>query len=187
MVGTASGSVQTLFDFTRLDELSGWTEHSDTVKPSGASKAALVLQKSQLFQRAVFFSLFAPRINGTGFAGIRADTSFDLREHQYIAIKCRGQGANFKYKMLLRHKGLGRDSVIYGQIFTVSENEFSTVKLPLGDFKPYHRGLPLAADVHPLDLSAITSMGIKVDNGPYLPDNQPGVSSLEIDWIKAVK
>lgn len=69
----------------------------------------------------------------------------------------------------------------------VTENEFATVKLPLEDFKPYYRGLPLAAETHPLDLSAITNIGIKVDNGPYLPDNQPGVSALEIDWIKAVK
>lgn len=71
--------------------------------------------------------------------------------------------------------------------FKVTENEFVTVKLPLEDFKPYYRGLPLPSETHPLDLSAITNMGIKVDNGPYLPDNQPGVSALEIDWIKAVK
>lgn len=41
--------------------------------------------------------------------------------------------------------------------------------------------------MHPLDLSAITNIAIKVDSGPYLPENQPGVSALEIDWIKAVK
>lgn len=67
------------------------------------------------------------------------------------------------------------------------ENEFSTVKLQLDDFKPYYRGLPLPIETHPLDLSSITSMVIKIDNGPYLPDNRPGVSALEIDWIKAVK
>lgn len=55
------------------------------------------------------------------------------------------------------------------------------------DFKPYYRGQQLTPEAYPLDISAITSMGIKVDNGPYLPDNQPGVSALEIDWIKAVK
>ncbi|OXU31878.1 hypothetical protein TSAR_010158 [Trichomalopsis sarcophagae] len=187
MVGPASGSVQTLFDFTRLDQLNNWTEHSDTAKPSGMSKAVLVLQKSQLFQRAIFFSLFVPKASGAGFAAIRTETNFDLREYHYIAIKCRGQGVNLKYKMVLRHKGLGRDSAVYGQVFTVAENEFATVKLPLEDFKPYYRGLPLPLETHPLDLSAITNMGIKVDNGPYLPDNQPGVSALEIDWIKAVK
>lgn len=72
-------------------------------------------------------------------------------------------------------------------LFQAPENEFATIKLPLIDFKPYYRGQQLALDAYPLDISAITNIGIKVDNGPYLPDNQPGVSALEIDWIKAIK
>ncbi|XP_043476785.1 uncharacterized protein LOC122507882 isoform X1 [Leptopilina heterotoma] len=188
MVGTANcGTVQTLFDFTRTDQLDSWTEYSDTIKPSGMSKAILVIQKTQLLQRAVLFTLFNPKPNGTGFAAIRCDTNFDLKQFQNIMIKCRGQGINQKYKMLLRHKGMGKDAVIYGQVFTAPENEFATIKLPLIDFKPYYRGQQLALDAYPLDISAITNIGIKVDNGPYLPDNQPGVSALEIDWIKAVK
>lgn len=111
--------IQTLFDFTKTEQLTNWTEHSDTAKPTGMSKAALVIQKSQLIQRAIFFSLFVPRASGAGFAGIRLESNFDLRDYHYIALKCRGQGVNFKYKMVLRHKGLNKDAAVFGQIFKV--------------------------------------------------------------------
>lgn len=78
------------------------------------------MQKTHLFQRAIFFSLFVPKLSGAGFAAVKTDTSFDLRDYRYIAVKCRGQGVNFKYKMVLKHKNLGtNDSPVYGQVFMV--------------------------------------------------------------------
>ncbi|XP_024940766.1 uncharacterized protein LOC107267659 isoform X3 [Cephus cinctus] len=151
------------------------------------SKAILVLQKTQVFQRAILFTLFNPQPNGSGFAAVRCETTFNLSDFNNIILKCRGQGMNVKYKMLLRHKGLGKDSAVYGQIFTAPEGELAPVKLPLAEFKPYHRGQELSLQSHPLDTSTITNIGIKIDNGPYLPENQPGVAALEIDWIKATK
>lgn len=71
--------------------------------------------------------------------------------------------------------------------FQAPEKEFAVIKLPLGEFKPYHRGMELPLQSHPLDISAITNVGLKVDNGQYLPDNNPGVAALEIDWIKATR
>ncbi|XP_015595123.1 uncharacterized protein LOC107267659 isoform X2 [Cephus cinctus] len=121
MVATASGTVQTLFDFTRSDQLTNWTENSDTIKSTGMSKAILVLQKTQVFQRAILFTLFNPQPNGSGFAAVRCETTFNLSDFNNIILKCRGQGMNVKYKMLLRHKGLGKDSAVYGQIFTTHQ------------------------------------------------------------------
>lgn len=118
-------SIQTLFDFTKTDsqlQLDNWIECSDTQKHNGSSKAALVIHKSHIFQRAIFFSVFVPmKHSGMGFAAIRCDTKFDLSEYIYIAIKCRGQGVNFQYKMILRHKGLDKDAAVYGQTFTVMQ------------------------------------------------------------------
>lgn len=114
-----SRTSQTLFDFTRTDQLGNWTECSDTVKITGMSKAVFVIQKTQLIQRAILFTLFNPRPNRTGYAAVRCDTNFDLSGSKYIAIKCRGQGINYKYKMLLRHKGFDTNNVVYGQVFTV--------------------------------------------------------------------
>lgn len=199
---------QTLFDFTRTDQVNNWTEYSDTIKTAGMSKAVLVIQKTQLIQRAIFFTLFNPRPNKMGFAAVRCETNFNLQDFNYVTIKCRGQGTNLRYKMVLRHRGLiDNNSMVFGQVFTVifnylnkygfcylhliffqaPENEFATMKLPLADFKPYYRGRELPVEENPLDLTAITNIGLKIDMSPYLPDNQPGVAALEIDWIKATK
>ncbi|XP_043275069.1 uncharacterized protein [Venturia canescens] len=181
---------QTLFDFTRpgLDNaLTTWTENSDTTKTTGTSKAAFVTQKSQVFQRAVLFTLLNPKKNGAEYAAVQCDASFNLGEFNNICLRCRAQGANVNYKMLLRHKNLDKNSVVYGQVFTAPINEFGTMKLPFNAFKPYHRGQELDIESNPLDTTLITSIGLKIDKGPYLPDNQDGVAALEIDWIKATK
>lgn len=59
-----------LFDFTKMKALDQWVESSDTVREVGMSKASLVIQKTQVFQRAVFFTLLNPQPNGAGFAGM---------------------------------------------------------------------------------------------------------------------
>ncbi|XP_066587585.1 uncharacterized protein [Prorops nasuta] len=187
MVATSAGSAQTLFDFTRADYTSNWVEASDTIKSNGMSKAVMVIQKTQMFQRAVFFTLFIQRPSGSGFAAVRCDTNFDISECQNIIMKCRGHGINYRYKILLRHKGLDKNSVVYGQVFTAPETDFNIVKLPLLNFKPYYRGQELSLEQNPLDTSAITSISFKIDSSFYLPENQPGVSALEVDWIKAAK
>merc|ERR1712071_396688 len=67
-----------LFNFTDpAVDMSGWTEVSDTVREPGKSKALLVLQKTQVFQRAVFFALLNPQPNGAAFAGVRHPIPFN--------------------------------------------------------------------------------------------------------------
>ena len=40
----------------------GWVEVSDTVREVGKSKAALVSQKTRVFQRAVLFAILNPQV-----------------------------------------------------------------------------------------------------------------------------
>jgi NADH dehydrogenase [ubiquinone] 1 alpha subcomplex assembly factor 1 len=70
----------------------------------GKSKAVLVEQKTQQFQRAVFFTLLNPQPNGAGFAGIvNRKASYDLSAFTGLKWSVRAQGENFIYKVLLRH------------------------------------------------------------------------------------
>lgn len=109
----------TLFDFTTMNDVNDWMESSDTVREVGMSKAVLTLQKTQLFQRAVFFTLLNPQANGAGFAGVRTLTNFNLTGYDTIDITCRAQG-NKHYKVVLRHRGMHRNSDIeYEQFFSV--------------------------------------------------------------------
>lgn len=98
-------------------------EISDTVREVGKSKASLVLQQTQVFQRAIFFTLLNPQPNGAGFAGVRTRTNWNLSSVKNIKITCRGQGSNENYKIVLRHNGLeSNDDISYEQFFTVSFN-----------------------------------------------------------------
>ena len=65
-----------LFDFTTTDNVTNWYEVSDTVRNVGKSKATLVLQKTKIFQRAIFFALLNPQTNGACFAGMDIDLLF---------------------------------------------------------------------------------------------------------------
>ncbi|XP_037035131.1 uncharacterized protein LOC119073641 isoform X3 [Bradysia coprophila] len=177
-----------LFDFTSLRSVDGWTEISDTVRTVGKSKATLVLQKTQLFQNAVFFSLLHPQPNGACFAGVRIPVEMNLSEYEKILIRCRGEGENTRYKIVLRHNGqLANDEITYERVFMVglSDSEFSDVRLKLTDFKPFYRGREMP-DVEPLNTSNITSFGIQIFGGVYSEFKQAGVSALVVEEISAV-
>lgn len=174
-----------LFDFTTETNVDDWNEVSDTVRTVGKSKAVLTLQTTQLFQHAIFFTLLNPQPNGAGFAGVETTTNLDLSTFGNIEICCRGQGRNSNYKIVLEHKGLDTNgSVTYEQFFTapMSNTDFSTVVLPLTNFKPYYRGREVP-DAEPLDTANITMFGLQIYGGVYLPIKQKGVSALEIQTI----
>lgn len=172
-----------------MKSLEEWHESSDTVREVGMSKAVLTLQKTQVFQRAIFFTLLNPQPDGAGFAGMRTPTTWDLREYDEFRIRCRGQGQNSHYKVVLRHKGQhSSDNVEYEHFFDarMSNVTFSNVVLPLSDFKPYFRGREVK-DAEPLDRANVTMFGLQIYGGVYLPIKQYGVSSLEIEKIEVCK
>lgn len=94
-----------LFDFTNsTSSVDDWTEVSDTEREVGKSKGLLIEQKTQQYQRAIFFSLLNPQPNGAGFAGvIYRKQSFDLSSFTGLKLSVRAQGENYFYKMILRH------------------------------------------------------------------------------------
>lgn len=111
-----------LFDFTAQSAtVENWVEQSDVVRSVGMSKATLALQKTQQFQRAVFFTLLNPQPNGAGFAGMRTFTSLNLSDKSKLIMSCRGQGQSYDYKVVLRHRGLDAEpNPTYEQTFQVS-------------------------------------------------------------------
>lgn len=114
-----------LFDFTNVQSVDDWREVSDTVRTVGKSKAVLTLQTSQLFQRAVLFTLLNPQPNGAGFAGVRKPINLNLSSFKNIEITCRGQGQNNHYKISLSHRGQNsNEDLSYEQFFTVNFQNF---------------------------------------------------------------
>ena len=168
-----------------LTSLTHFTVVLDIVRQPGMSKATITLQKTQLFQRAIFFALLNPQPNGAGFAGVRHSTEFDLTNFTSINMKLRGQGQFTTFKIVLKHHGeLGDASPSYEQFFKAPVNELDIVTLPLKEFKPFWRGKPVD-DAAPLDTSNVTSFGIQYFGGVYEDSKQSGPATLEIDWVKA--
>lgn len=176
-----------MYDFRNMASLDNWRESSDTVRTPGMSKGAFVIQKSQLFQRAVLFSMLNPQPNGAGFVGFATDDGWDLSHYSGIELKVRAQGENFHYKVNFRHKGQreGDGSPSYEAHYEVPKNEWTVITIPFTEFKPYFRGAPLP-DEDPLDTSDITSVILQITGGVYETYKQRGASSLEIDYIQAV-
>ncbi|KAG8234606.1 hypothetical protein J437_LFUL017726 [Ladona fulva] len=180
------GSPLMLYDFTDSAGVDNWNEISDTVRDVGMSKASFVIQHTQRFRRAIFFSLLNPQVNGAGFAGVKTPVNLDLSGFTKIELRGRAQG-NKGYKIVLRHKGQEYEPFPTYENFFEGPEEFSTISLSLDDFKPYYRGRQLnSTEAEPLDVANITSIGLQIYGGVYSPIKQKGPSAFELDWIRAV-
>jgi len=186
VVDRMEGGQVTLFDFTDPSaDLSSWVESSDTAREVGKSKGAFVLQKTQLFQRAVFFGLLNPQDSGACFVGFNRTMALNLSPTSSITIKSRGQGKCTSFKIALKHHGdISSLTPSYEYFFQApTGDELSVLEFPLTEFLPYIRG-KLQNDSEPLDTSDITSFGIQLYGGVYEDVKQSGPATLEIDWIK---
>ena len=185
-----------LFDFRAIPDLDDWKESSDTVRDVGMSKASFVLQKTQQYQRAIFFALLNPQPNGACFAGFRSQCDFASSYYKAIQLRLRGaQGDLWRYKILLTNQKDTyqrsyeaffnvRDACQCKQTKGACQCEVD-ISLAMDDFKAYYRG-KLDPDAPPLDSSNVVSFGIQAAGGVYEKDKQSGVGSIEIDWIKLV-
>lgn len=183
----ASGS-KVLFDFRNASSLEDWTESSDTVRVVGMSKASFVLQKSQLFSRAVLFTMLNPQPNGACFAGFwnRKETH-DLSGYEGLEVSVRQQGDAPIQKVVLYHNGEQEASgtCSYEVKYNAGNNtEFRSMQLPFSAFEGYKRGRK-CPNPPPLNTANITSVGLQVAGGVHEDYKQSGVSSLEINYIRA--
>ncbi|KAJ8960930.1 hypothetical protein NQ318_020230 [Aromia moschata] len=170
-------------NFQTNGEVSSWSELSDTVMAEGKSKSSFVLFKSNLFRRAVLFTMLNPQPCGAAFAGIRKIVDLDISGYEAISLEVRGRGQYKGYEFVLRHKGqAGSDAPSYVYFFEVPF-DFEVVRLPIKQFKPYLMGNYYDKG-EPLDTSRITSIGILAYGGAHLPKKQQGAAALEVNWIK---
>ena len=185
LCGATAAEQRTLFNFTTLSSLAGWTESSDgTAREAGMSTGAFKLQRTALFQRAVLFSLLNPQPSGAGFVGYYQDGHWDLSAFQRLRLRARAQGQAFNYKVFLGHHGQSIQEGSYESYFEMPVDTWSDVSLPFDSFAFYYRGA-LVPDAPLLDPSDVTQLGLQVFGGVYSDFKQSGASALELDWITA--
>lgn len=153
------------------------------------SKAAFTLQKSRLFQRAVFFALLNPQPNGAGFAGIKTNLTLDLEKTgvaEGLLLQLRAQGNLEFWKIVMTNSQFYSQTAPYNyeaKFRVAQDNEdFQRINIPLSDFQAYYRGA-LVPDAPPLQLEKIGTFGLQTFGGVYDEFKQSGVGSLEIDFI----
>lgn len=185
-VATAAGAEdRTLWNFTTVSSLDGWTESSDgTERMAGMSTGAFKLQRTAQFQRAVLFSLINPQPSGAGFVGYSQDGRWDLSEFQRLNLRARAQGQAFHYKVFLGHHDQSIHEGSYESYFQMADGAWSDVSLTFDSFAFYYRG-SLVPDAPPLDPSDVSQFGLQIYGGVYSDFKQSGASALEIDWITA--
>merc|ERR1711997_443739 len=126
-----------LFDFTTMPDVNDWYEVSDTVRTVGKSKAALVMQKTRQFQRAIFFTLLNPQPNGACFAGMNFDGNLDLGSYAGLEIRFKAQAADIKlWKIVLKTSASVDRFTSYQQEFEASKTneDFEIASLKFKDF-----------------------------------------------------
>ena len=185
-----------LFDFRTLENLDEWEESSDTVRDVGMSKSSFVLQKTQKYQRAIFFALLNPQENGACFAGYRTGIDIDTSHYTDLELRLRGfKGDLWRYKILLTNQRQTYQRS-YEAFFNVNDtchcqqmqgscNCEVDVTLPLDSFEAYYRGRP-DPDAPPLNSSNVVSIGIQAAGGVYEEQKQSGVGAIEIDYITLI-
>ena len=184
----SNSSKEVLFDFTTMDTVSDWYEVSDTVRTVGMSKASLVLQKTKVYQRAIFFALLNPQPNGACFAGMSKNIDKDFSGFLGLEIKFRSQSANIRqWKIVLRTDSSIDRFTSYQQLFDVQpdQKDFETIFMPFEDFHQDVNGT-VPPDETPLDLTKIKSIGIQAFGGVYEDFKQSGPATLELDFISLV-
>lgn len=180
-----------LFDFTTTDNVTNWYEVSDTVRNVGKSKATLVLQKTKIFQRAIFFALLNPQTNGACFAGMDIDLLFqnDFSGYSGLEIRFKSQGQNVsEWKLKLKTDISVDRFTSYQQKFSASKNneDFETAFLAFSDFHQDVNG-EVPEDEIPLNLSKIKTIGIQAFGGVYDSFKQNGPVTLELEYIKLIE
>jgi len=166
-------------------DLAQWLEISDTVRPQGMSKAALVLQKTFLFQRGVLFVVLNPQPNGACFAGVKRSTeAYDFTDYTGIELSVRAQGLK-NWKLVLNHDMLNLDpAVTYEGFFALNSTvDFSTLQVPFTEMKPYYRGKSVEAP--PIQLDKVIALGLQGYGGVYEVNKQSGPGTLEMKYIAA--
>ena len=93
-------------------------------------QATLVLQKTQLFQRAIFFSLLNPQPDGSCFAMMKIDGKFDFSGYKGFQILFKSQSASLQnWKLTLDTDASTDRFSTYEQQFEVQPWHFTYILL----------------------------------------------------------
>jgi len=162
-------STKMLFDFEDAGK-ARWRVESDRVMGGRSTGSAEVTEGTLVFTGEVV-------TEGGGFSSVRARRQGDLSGYDGIELRVRGGGRTFELNVGDGTRSRGREVNRRGPFPTTGS--WKTVRVPFASLEETAHGEPVSVD--PLDLSAVTSIGI------YIIDGKDGPFRLEVDWIRAYR
>jgi hypothetical protein len=160
-----------LFDFQAAESTADWSAIDDAVM-GGISASRL---RHDPAGHAVFEGVVSLDNNG-GFASVRSRPGEPGAPGavSYV-LEVRGDGK--RYKLNLRTDD-GFDGVNYQAAFETPRDQWTTVRLPVAEFRPTFRGR-VVATAAPLDPARVRQVGLMI------ADRQVGTFALEVRSISA--
>jgi hypothetical protein len=166
-----SGMARHLFDFQAVESTAGWSAIDDAVM-GGSSTTRL---RHDPAGHAVFEGVVSLDNNG-GFASVRSRPG-ELGAPGAVSYVLDVRGDGKRYKLNLRSDD-AFDGVNYQAAFDTSRDQWTTVRLPVAEFRPTFRGR-VVATAPPLDPARVRQVGLTI------ADRQAGAFALEVRSISA--
>jgi hypothetical protein len=160
-----------LFDFQVAESTAGWSAIDDAVM-GGVSASRL---RHDPAGHAVFEGVVSLDNNG-GFASVRSRPG-ELGAPGVLSYVLEVRGDGKRYKLSLRTDD-GFDGVNYQATFETPHEQWTTVRLPVAEFRPTFRGR-VVATAPPLEPAGVRQVGLMI------ADRQAGAFSLAVRSISA--
>lgn len=155
------------------DAVDGWYVVNDGVM-GGRSSSEMRYEGGDL---AVFEGNLSLENNG-GFASVRTEIAEGkLTGATSLTLRVRGDGKRYQLRLRM---GRNFDGVAWAASFETTAGEWTTVTLPLEQFRPTLRGY-VPRNARPLDPAQVRQIGI------MLTDKQVGRFRLEVAELDAVR
>ena len=165
----ADGPPTMLFDFEDPGK-ARWRVESDRVMGGRSTGSAEITDGTLVFTGEVV-------TEGGGFSSVRGGRRVDLSGYDGIELRVRGGGRTFELDVSDGTESRGREVSRRGPFPTTGS--WTTVRVPFDSLEATAHGEPVRPG--PIDLSAVTSIGI------YIIDGKDGPFRLEVDWIRAYR
>lgn len=163
-----------IFDFSTEDQFRQWMVINDGVM-GGVSRSTFA--KGDPVGAVFAGEVSLENYGGFCSASARLDRPLDASAYDGIGLRCKGDGRT--YKLTLKNdQSFGGFS--YQFRFTVSSNDWMTVRAPFSEFKASFRGQPVA-DAPPFNPAVIQAIGL------LIADKQAGAFRFAIESIQVYR
>jgi len=163
-------ALRPLFDFAGPEAARKWQAVNDGVM-GGVSDGRFRIADEKTLE---FFGTLSLENNG-GFASVRTKPAdLDLKAGDTMVVRVKGDGREYVLNLYTKSR---RTAFSYRAALPTTKDEWTEVRVPLGDFIPTAFGRRVQG-MGPVEPSQINGLGF------MLADKKPGKFLMQVEWVK---